>query len=92
VVTTDVGGNAEVVSDPRLGTVVPFGDRTRLAEAIAEALERDWDRDAIVAHAEANSWERRTRTLIDELTLVSARGLRPESRSGGSSARPLLRS
>jgi len=26
VITTEVGGNKEVVNDPRLGTVVPFGD------------------------------------------------------------------
>jgi glycosyltransferase involved in cell wall biosynthesis len=92
VVTTDVGGNAEVVADPRLGTVVPFGDSPRLAEALGEALERDWDRDAIVAHAEANSWDRRTRMLLDELAMVSARSARPEGQTGGSSARPLLRS
>lgn len=92
VVTTDVGGNAEVVSDSRLGTVVPFDDRARLAGAIAEALARDWNRDAIVAHAEANSWERRTRALIDELTMVSAMTACSETPSDGGSARPMLRS
>jgi glycosyltransferase involved in cell wall biosynthesis len=40
VVTTDVGGNAEVVCDETLGTVVPFGDRERLTAALAAALDR----------------------------------------------------
>ena len=92
VVIADVGGNAEVVADPRQGIVVPFGDSARLIEAIGEALERDWDRAAIVAHAEANSWDRRVRMLLDELTMVSARSVRSEGRTGGSAARPLLRS
>lgn len=63
VVTTDVGGNAEVVSDPSLGTIVPFGDGDALAQAIANALRREWDRDAIVTYAGANSWDRRVDTL-----------------------------
>jgi N-acyl-D-aspartate/D-glutamate deacylase len=37
VVTTDVGGNAEVVCRPELGRVVPFGDAPALAGAIAAA-------------------------------------------------------
>ena len=38
VVTTDVGGNAQVVNDRSLGRIVPFGDQARLQEAIHEAL------------------------------------------------------
>ena len=38
VVTTDVGGNAQVVNDRSLGRIVPFGDSQRLQEAIHEAL------------------------------------------------------
>ena len=59
VVTTDVGGNREVVRDEQLGTVVPFGDAAALAGAIATALERTWDRRAIRAYAEQNSWDER---------------------------------
>jgi teichuronic acid biosynthesis glycosyltransferase TuaC len=64
VVTTDVGGNAEVVCDPALGRVVPFGDASTLRGAIAEALTRPWDRAAIVAYAHANSWDERVGTLV----------------------------
>jgi glycosyltransferase involved in cell wall biosynthesis len=64
VVTTDVGGNREVVCHPELGIVVPFGDPAALESALREALARDWDREAIVAHARANSWDSRVDTLV----------------------------
>jgi glycosyltransferase involved in cell wall biosynthesis len=64
VVTTDVGGNREVVCHPELGIVVPFGDPAALESALREALARDWDREAIVAHARANSWDSRIDTLV----------------------------
>jgi teichuronic acid biosynthesis glycosyltransferase TuaC len=73
VVATDVGGNAEVVDDPELGIVVPFGNAERLRQSIAEALGRAWDRDAIVAHAERNSWDRRVSVLVNEFVAIVAR-------------------
>lgn len=66
VVTTDVGGNAEVVCKPELGTVVPFGDRPRLEHALTEALVREWDRDGIIAYARDNSWDSRVAVLAEE--------------------------
>ncbi len=64
VITTDVGGNAEVVCRPELGAVVPFGDAQRLHDAVTQALSATWDRAAIRRYAEANTWERR----VDQLT------------------------
>jgi glycosyltransferase involved in cell wall biosynthesis len=66
VVATDVGGNAEVVCAPALGTLVPFGDRQALADAIARALDRSWDHEALVAHARRNAWDGRVDVLVDE--------------------------
>jgi glycosyltransferase involved in cell wall biosynthesis len=66
VVTTDVGGNREVVAGPGLGRVVPFGDDAALAQALGLALERDWDRGAIRDYALANGWEDRVRSLVAE--------------------------
>lgn len=63
VVTTDVGGNREVVNEARLGSVVPFGQPAALEAALAAALTADWDRDAIVAYAQANDWSRRVAVL-----------------------------
>jgi len=92
VVTTEVGGNAEVVADAKLGELVPFGQSERLSQAIADALVREWDRDAIVAYAKGNSWERSVRTLADEFTAIAARQAGMSARPQGSPAKPLLRS
>lgn len=66
VVTTDVGGNSEVVCGSSLGKVVPFGEPVALQRAIVEALRRDWDREAIRAHAQANNWPGRVQALLAE--------------------------
>lgn len=64
VVTTAVGGNAEVVCRAELGHVVPFGDGQALESAIADALARDWDADTIRRYAAANTWDRRVAELV----------------------------
>jgi glycosyltransferase involved in cell wall biosynthesis len=92
VVTTDVGGNSEVVANANLGMLVPFGNPDRLAQAIADALVRDWDRDAIVAYAESNSWERCVRTLAEEFAAIAVRHAAPDIRPRASPGKPLLRS
>jgi glycosyltransferase involved in cell wall biosynthesis len=71
VVTTDVGGNAEVVADPALGAVVPFGDRAALLEAIRTTLSTPRDGDTIRAHAERNTWDQRVVTLVGALQEVA---------------------
>jgi glycosyltransferase involved in cell wall biosynthesis len=80
VVTTRVGGNAEVVCDAAYGTIVPFGERDALERAMAEALERDWDRSRIVEYARANSWDSRVSVLTREFTRLA-----PPSRIDGAS-------
>lgn len=64
VVSTDVGGNAEVVCRPELGTIVPFGDAAALKQALDAALDREWDRAAILDYAWANQWDRRVAQLL----------------------------
>ena len=64
VVTTDVGGNAEVVCRPELGTIVPFGDAAALQQALDSALGKDWDRTAILDYAQANQWDKRVAQLL----------------------------
>jgi glycosyltransferase involved in cell wall biosynthesis len=64
VVTTDVGGNAEVVCGDALGTLVPFGDETALQQALDGALDKAWDRGAILDYARANQWDRRVAQLL----------------------------
>lgn len=65
VITTDVGGNREVVCRDELGTVVPFGDVEKLESALNSALARKWDKEGIVSYANVNSWDSRVDILID---------------------------
>ena len=76
VIATDVGGNAEVISRPELGTLVPFGDRDALTRAIAQALTRQWDRNAIFAYARHNTWDERVSVLVQEFTRIAGGGNR----------------
>ncbi|ABI55491.1 glycosyltransferase [Alkalilimnicola ehrlichii MLHE-1] len=70
IVTTRVGGNAEVVPSERVGLLVPYGDAAALREAIDQALSRDWDREAILAHAQANAWQTRIPQLVTAFQAV----------------------
>jgi len=72
VVTTDVGGNQEVVCRQELGTVVPFGDSSALYSALDAALSAAWDRNAILEYARANEWSRRVADLLEEFKALDA--------------------
>ena len=74
VVTTDVGGNREVVTSPDLGTIVPFDNPGALIDAITHALAKEWDRTVIRSYAEANTWDNRVAVIVDEFrTLMRSR-------------------
>jgi len=70
VITTDVGGNREVVSSSVVGNVVPFGDAQALKNALSTALAKSWDRAAIVRYAHDNEWEGRVDTLVHEFSVL----------------------
>jgi len=72
VITTDVGGNREVVCDERLGRIVPFDDSLALGQTIADALQKKWDRDFILAYARANDWAKRVAVLVEEFRAISS--------------------
>lgn len=78
VVATDVGGNAEVVSSPGLGTIVPFGEPAALRQAIEDSLVRRWDASAILAHARRNTWDQRVTVLVRELGALAPKA-QPDS-------------
>ena len=71
VITTDVGGNGEVVCQQELGTIVPFGNRMALHDALQTALSKTWDRKQILAYAEENAWANRISYLTGELTALA---------------------
>ncbi len=70
VVTTDVGGNKEVVCRPELGTVVPFDDQAALARGLEAALTRHWNRDLIVRYANQNTWDDRVEMLVQQFSTL----------------------
>ncbi|MDD2658227.1 MAG: glycosyltransferase [Methylococcales bacterium] len=73
VITTEVGGNKEVVNDPSLGAVVPFGDSESLLAAIFQGLETAWDRPLIIQYARENSWDSRVKILMEEFQQIASR-------------------
>ena len=73
IVTTRVGGNAEVVSSDTIGTLVPYGDADALRSALHSALAADWDREAIVRHARENAWQTRIPELVQVFRSIAER-------------------
>ncbi|MDD5579519.1 MAG: glycosyltransferase [Methylobacter sp.] len=71
VITTDVGGNKEVVNDNALGTVVPFGQSELLLMALLKGLEIEWDRPRIIQYARENAWDTRVEILVEEFQRVA---------------------
>jgi len=79
VVTTDVGGNAEVVCRPELGRVVPFGDAAAMQQALDEALSHEWDRAAILDYARTHQWDKRVAQLLRAFDcLINEAAVQPE--------------
>ena len=72
VVTTDVGGNREVVCRPELGEVVPFGDAQALSKALKVALRAQWNAECIRQYAQENAWPHRVQVLLDVFRSMAA--------------------
>jgi teichuronic acid biosynthesis glycosyltransferase TuaC len=70
VVTTAVGGNAEVVKNENLGTVVPFFDERQYLQALDLAIRKDWDRRVIISYAQSNTWDKRVHQVLDVFNQV----------------------
>jgi glycosyltransferase involved in cell wall biosynthesis len=71
VVTTDVGGNIEIVNSPELGKIVPLGQSDRLLMALLNALKMDWDSGVIIAHAHQYDWETPIQMLVEEFQNIA---------------------
>lgn len=72
VVTTDVGGNAEVLGGPSHGLLVPFDDSGALERAIDAALATRWDRSAISAFGLGRDWRAVGREVAEVLAAALA--------------------
>ncbi|RLA18478.1 MAG: glycosyltransferase family 4 protein [Gammaproteobacteria bacterium] len=66
VITTDVGGNKEVICRSELGIITPFGEPDKLKFALLEALDKAWNHKDILNYAAANSWDSRVTVLTEE--------------------------
>ena len=73
VVTTRVGGNSQVVCRADLGTLVEYWDESSFEQAVRDALNKAWDRGALLAYARQNSWDARVAQQIAEYEKVLAR-------------------
>lgn len=62
-VGTNVGGVDEIITSPEYGLYCPPDSRDGLVEIIESGLDRDWDREAILAYAEQYTWEQIARDI-----------------------------
>ncbi|MFZ7096207.1 glycosyltransferase family 4 protein [Luteimonas dalianensis] len=75
VVASNVGGIPEVLP-AHAGLMVPPRDRQALVDALDQALRRDWQPDAITAHASCYSWHDNIQRL-DRILQDAARPAAP---------------
>lgn len=65
IVTTRVGGNAQVVSSEDFGLLTEFWDENAFERALETALyQRSWSAEALVSHAKASGWDDPVQTLL----------------------------
>lgn len=63
-VGTRVGGVPEIITSDQYGLLVEPADPEDLAEKILVALDREWDRGAILAYVEQYTWEKIAREIM----------------------------
>lgn len=63
-VGTRVGGVPEVVTSDEYGLLVEPADPDDLAKKILVALDREWDREAILRYAERFTWEKIAKEIV----------------------------
>lgn len=65
VVATRNGGSEEIITSEEYGLLVEPGDSEELAEKILMALDRKWDREAILKYAERYTWESISKEIME---------------------------
>jgi glycosyltransferase involved in cell wall biosynthesis len=81
-VTTNVGGNPQVVCRKDVGAIVPFWDEAAFESTVLAVLEAEWDHEAIVAYARSNSWDARVTRQLAEYEDVLRSWQRLSARGG----------
>jgi glycosyltransferase involved in cell wall biosynthesis len=75
-VATPVGGIPDVLSDPRLGALLPERSAEAAASGITEALSQTWDRAEIRRAAEGRTWHQAAQR-VEEVFDRAVREYRP---------------
>jgi glycosyltransferase involved in cell wall biosynthesis len=70
VVTTNVGGNREVVSSEDYGLLFDINNKKEMAAVILKALGKSWDKDKIISYARSNTWDNRITQLLDQFKKI----------------------
>jgi len=73
VVATRVGGAPEIVRHGEDGFLVPHGDPAALGDALLLALDRSWDRNALVRHSQHFEWSESVEQSLEELNAALKR-------------------
>lgn len=82
VVTTDVGGNRQVVVDDTVGRVCPFWEPAGFTDALDRALTAQWDRSRIIEYARGNEWGSRIDALVEEFNSLAEQRARMSNGGG----------
>ncbi len=67
VVSTEVGGVPEIVRSGVDGILAPYGDVAALQAGLRAALERRWDREALVRRAREFDWADAVEQALEEI-------------------------
>jgi teichuronic acid biosynthesis glycosyltransferase TuaC len=78
VVATRVGAVPQLLPSPKYGIIVPVDDPGALSEALAHALEMEWDRNAISEWGRSRSWRQAAVETVQEMRRVVSCDRGPE--------------
>jgi teichuronic acid biosynthesis glycosyltransferase TuaC len=82
VISTLVGGNAQVVKDSSLGLLSPFWEPKEFEKNLDTSLSTTWDTERILAYAHSNSWDQRVKRLVTVFESIANEHHKPvEARS-----------
>lgn len=79
VVTTRVGGNAEVVEEGRNGLLVPLDDTRALGRALIAAIDTDWNHEMIATPWQARSWKSTAADVLEEFRMMVRESATPDA-------------
>lgn len=72
VVATNAWGTPELIPSDEYGLLVDRPDSALLADALAAALNRQWNRQKIVSFAQSWTWERNSTLMMEEFIKAGA--------------------